>query len=330
MVEKKLLTTPELPKVFAQLVNDYQAGDPEEQAVRWLGLQPAQIQQLLAKQNYEVSYYMIYQLLAQAGLRKRSYLKAATLDRVPNRDEQFEKIAELKRHFLDAGLPVLSIDTKKKELIGNFYRAGQYFDNEYRMVNDHDFKSFADGIVIPHGIYDIADNYGYLTLGCSKDTSAFVCDNLEYFWTQDLQWKYPDTDWLLILCDGGGSNNSRHYIVKQDFYNLAQRLDINIVIAHYPPYCSKWNPIEHRLFCHIHRAWKGTIFSSLEIVKELAELTVTKTGLKVKARINKNQYELKRPVSEQFKSNIEQFIQFDEQLPQWNYIIKSSNRKVIF
>lgn len=324
------MSEPELPRVFAKVVNDFMAGDPQSEAVRWVGLQPFQIQQMLADQEFEVSYYMIYQLLANAGLRKRSYLKAASLDQVPARNEQFEKIAALKSHFLDAGWPVLSIDTKKKELIGNFYRKGQYFDYQHRKVNDHDFKSFAKGMVIPHGIYDVADNYGYLTLGNSKDTSAFVCDNLEYFWTQDLQWKYPQAEWLLLLCDGGGSNNCRHYIVKQDFYNLAQRLDINIVVAHYPPYCSKWNPIEHRLFCHVHRAWSGSVFSNTEIVKELAEKTSTKTGLGVKATINNKSYELKRPVNEQFKSQINQYIQFDEKLPRWNYTIKTSNRKVIF
>ena len=177
----------------------------------------------------------------------------------------------------------------------------------------------AKGIVIPHGLYDVADNFGYLSLGTSKDTSQFCCDNIAYWWQNILQWKYFGADWLLILCDGGGSNNSRHYIVKQDFYQLAQQLNINIVIAHYPPYCSKWNPIEHRLFCHVHRAWEGTIFHNIQIIKERAELTSTKTGLGVKVTINDKKYLTKRKVNPDFKENINDFVIFDHELPQWNY-----------
>lgn len=330
-VEKKILSNnAELTNVFTEVVKDYTAGTPQEETTKWVGLKPSEIRDKIVKQNYEVSIYTVKQLLKTQGYCKRSYLKSVSLDNVPQRNEQFEKIAQLKHHFLDNGLPVLSIDTKKKEMLGNFYRDGQYYDKNYRKVNDHDFVSHADGIVIPHGIYDLADNFGYLTLGCSKDTSAFVCDNIEHFWQTDLQWKYPNANWLLILCDGGGSNNSRHYIVKQDFYLLAQKLDMNILIAHYPPYCSKWNPIEHRLFCHVHRSWKGAVFQNIQIVKELADMTCTKTGLRVKTWINDNKYQTQRIVNPTFKSNIEQYVNFDEDLPQWNYFFEPSNRKVIF
>ena len=326
MVEKKLETEAELPKIFAEVVEDYTGGNPQQEAQKWVGLKPFELRQKLAERDYEVSFYIIHQLLANAGLGKRSYLKAASLKNIPQRNEQFEKIQRLKNGFLDAGMPVLSIDTKSKELLGNFHRKGQYYAHRHRLVNDHDFRNHADGIIVPHGIYDLADNRGYLSLGLSKDTSAFVCDNIEAFWCSDLQWQYPNQDWLLLLCDGGGSNNSRHYIVKQDFYQLAQRIDMNIVIAHYPPYCSKWNPIEHRLFPHIHRAWDGAVFQNIQIVKELAEMTCTKTGLTVKVRINSNKYETKRTVDNVFKENIHDFVSFDEDLPNWNYRFKPANR----
>ena len=313
------MTEAELPKVFAEVVENHTAGKPQDDSIRWTGLKPSEIQEKLAALNYEVSPYIIQQLLTNAGLKRRSYLKDASAKEVPFRNEQFEKIAELKTAFLDAGLPVFSIDVKHKELLGNFFRDGKYYDFKHRKVNDHDFPSLANGIVIPHGIYDIADNFGYLTLGTSKDTSEFFCDNLETCWRSDLQWKYPKADWMLLLCDGGGSNSSRHYIVKQDLYLLAQKLDMNIVVAHYPPYCSKWNPIEHRLFCHVHRAWEGTIFHNIQIVKERAELTSTKTGLGVKVSINDKKYLTKRQVSPAFKENIFDFVSFDENLPQWNY-----------
>ena len=282
-------------------------------------MKPSEIQEKLAERNHIVSPYIVQQLLSNAGLKRRSYLKDASAKEIPFRNEQFEKIAHIKGAFLDAGLPVLSVDVKHKELLGNFFRDGKYYDCKHRKVNDHDFPSLADGIVIPHGLYDLADNFGYLTLGTTKDTSEFFCDNLETHWLNDLQWKYPDTDWMLLLCDGGGSNNSRHYIVKQDLYQLAQRLDMNIVVAHYPPYCSKWNPIEHRLFCHVHRAWEGTIFHNIQIVKERAELTSTKTGLGVKVIINEKNYLTKRKVEPYFKENINDFVTFDDLLPQWNY-----------
>lgn len=316
---KKISTEPELPKVFAEVVEDYTAGKPQDDSVKWIGLTAEEIQGKLADRDYQVSPYIVRQLLSNAGLRRRSYLKDASAKEIPFRNEQFEKIAQLKASFLDAGLPVFSVDVKHKELLGNFYRDGKYYDCKYRKVNDHDFRSLANGIVIPHGIYDIADNFGYLTLGTSKDTSEFFCDNLAAYWQSDFQWKYPSADWMLLLCDGGGSNSARHYIVKQDLYHLAQRLDMNIVMAHYPPYCSKWNPIEHRLFCHVHRAWKGTIFHNIQIVKERAELTSTKTGLGVKVTINNKEYLTKRKVNPFFKKNILDFVTFDEQLPKWNY-----------
>lgn len=329
-VEKKILQSPDLPKIFAQVVENYTAGSPTDEAIKWTALRPLELRQRLKERHYEVSDYIVHQLLEQAGLRRRSYLKAVCLDRVPRRNDQFERIALLKERFFDAGMPVLSIDTKQKELLGNFHRHGHYYDKEHRKVNDHDFKSAAQGLVIPHGIYDVADNFGYLTLGNTHDTSAFVCDNLAHFWQSDLQWKYPNAEWMLLLCDGGGSNNSRHYLVKEDLWFLAQVLDINIVVAHYPPYCSKWNPIEHRLFSQVHQTWKGAVFHNIQIVKELADKTQTKTGLEVKTWINSKQYEIGRKPTSIFTENIHDFVQFDQDMPQWNYSLLKQNRELVF
>ena len=284
----------------------------------------------LKERAYAVSFYIIHQLLKNAGLRKRKYLKGANLKSVPYRNEQFEKIHELKESFLKAGMPVISMDTKSKELIGNFYRNGHYYAQRHRLVNDHDFPSYAEAKLVPHGLYDVATNKGYLSLGTSKDTSAFACDNIEAFWNSHLSKTYAGCDSLLLLCDGGGSNNSRHHIVKQDFYHLAKKLDINIVVAHYPPYCSKWNPIEHRLFCHIHRAWDGAVFHSIDIAKELAEMTSTSSGLEVFVRINSNTYQTQRPVDLRFKEHLHHLVSFDPILPQWNYSFLKQNRNLIF
>jgi hypothetical protein len=269
----------------------------------------------------KVSRYDVLNLMKFFKYKQRSLAKTDEPKKVENRNEQFEKIAKLKDFFLSQNCPVLSFDTKKKELIGNFYRSGTYFGTKTQSVYDHDFPSYADGKVVPHGIYDVGDNKGYLSLGTNKDTSKFVCDNFEYFWKSKLQWKYPNAEWVLFLCDSGGSNNCRHYIFKEDLYNLAQKLQINIMVAHYPTYCSKYNPIEHRLFPHIHRKWQGVVFKNIQIVKERASLTTTKTGLTVDVVINDRDYSYKRAYKQDFKNNINEYIFFDEVLPKWNYSV---------
>ena len=268
-----------------------------------------------------VSLFVIKGLLNSFEFKKRRYSKSQSLGIAENRNAQFEKILVLRNEFMNRGLPVLSIDTKGKEPIGNFDRKQQYFGKDKRKVNDHDFKTLADGIVITQGIYDTCQNRGYITLGTNKDTSEFVCDNIEWYWRNKIQWQYQNADCMLLLCDGGGSNNCNHYIVKQDLYKLAKRLQMKILVAHYPCYCSKWNPIEHRLFCHVHRAWDGAIFHDIQIVKELTEETSTKTGLEVEVRINDKKYETGRKYDIDFKNNINEFIIFDDHIPKWNYLI---------
>lgn len=288
---------------------------------KWTHLKPREIRERLTKRGACVSVYIVRELLSHFGYRRRKLYKGNRLKDVKDRNEQFEHISILKKAFLDRRLPTLSIDTKKKELLGNYYRDGTHYAQQPRWVNDHDFTSLAAGLVIPHGIYDIGQNRGYLTLGTSKDTSEFVCDNIEYFWRSELQYIYPQADHILLLCDAGGSNSARHYLVKQDLYKLAQKLEINIIVAHYPAYCSKWNPIEHRLFCHLTHAWQGVVFDDIDIVKELAERTTTKTGLSVKVWINKNTYNIKRTATHIFKNNIRKYVNFSDVLPKWNYAI---------
>ena len=171
--------------------------------------------------------------------------------------------------------------------------------------------------MIPHGIYDEHRNAGYLTLGTSRDTSELACESLKQWWQQVGQFDYPEATALLALCDCGGSNNARHYIFKQDLQNLANELGLEIRIAHFPPYTSKYNPIEHRLFPHLTRAWQGVIFTSLELVKKLAERTKTKTGLSVVAQVLDKVFETGREATQAFKQSMP--ILFDEYLPQWNY-----------
>lgn len=182
---------------------------------------------------------------------------------------------------------------------------------------DHDWKSLATGIAIPHGLYDISLNTGYLSIGTSHDTSAFACEAIWEWWQNYGQHNYQNATSILLLCDGGGSNSSRHYLFKQDLQLLVNKLGIEIRIAHYPPYTSKYNPIEHRLFPHLTRVCQGVIFETVEIVRELMSKATTKTGLTVFANILDRVYPTGRQVTEDFKQNMQ--IVFDEYLPHWNY-----------
>jgi len=235
-----------------------------------------------------------------------------------NRNAQFEHIAELRTLYEAKGNPVVSVDTKKKELIGNLFREGKIYTTETVEVFDHDFPSLAEGVAIPHAIYDIAHNEGYVIIGTSRDTSEFACDSIRYWWDNFGKAHYPNADSILMLMDGGGSNSSRHYIFKQDLQALVDEIGIEIRIAHYPPHTSKWNPIEHRLFPHITRSLQGMVLTTHKLAKELIEKTTTKSGLKVFSSIFNRVYETGRKVADGFKESMR--IIFDDNLAPWNYV----------
>jgi len=289
-----------------------------DEKVRWTNLKPWQIGQLLEKEHaIRVSLNVIRQLLKKHDYRRRKAQKRLTKQHVLHRNEQFENILRLKAAYEAAHNPVISMDGKKKEYLGNLYRDGHLYTLAELQTLDHDFVSYAEGIVIPHGIYDLKHNIGYISLGTSKETSQFACDNLRNWWHDQGRHLYPDATSLLILCDGGGSNNSRHYLFKQDLQELADELGLDIRIAHYPPYCSKYNPIEHRMFPHVTRACQGVVFESVELVKELMASTTTTKGLQVTVKIIDKVFETKRKVADDFKETMR--IVFDQFLPQWNY-----------
>lgn len=317
-----MLTHPELLATFDTVLAGNTAGLPQNASVKWTHLSQSQIVEKMEVSNCSVSRYLVKQMLGLRGFKKRSLLKNKALKIVEGRNEQFERIAALRNGFAQNQQPQFSIDTKNKELLGNFYRKGSTYCVEGQKVNDHDFATFAEGRLVPHGIYDILDNTGYITLGTSKDTSEFVCDNLRDYWLSHLQFKYPDAHTMLLLCDGGGSNSCLHHIFKQDLIKLVNQLKINILVAHYPAYCSKYNPIEHRLFAQISHTWSGVPLRNIQFVKELTDTTTTKTGLQIVSKINLKTYETKRSVDDTFKTQVQQLVTFDDDCPQWNYLIR--------
>lgn len=263
-------------------------------------------------------------MLKRHGYVKRKPLKNKAAGGHVNRNAQFERIAELRALYQAKGNPVISVDTKKKELIGNLSRNGKIYTTETIEVFDHDFPSLAEGVAIPHTIYDTVQNKAYVTIGTSRDTSEFACDSIRQWWNNYGCFLYFTATSILMLMDGGGSNSSRHYIFKQDLQALVDELGIDIRVAHYPPYTSKWNPIEHRVFPHITRALQGAVLTSHQLTKELIETATTKAGLTVVACILNKVYETKRKVEEGFKESMR--ILFDATLGQWNYVTTPKNR----
>ena len=263
-------------------------------------------------------------LVTNAVVTWNTVYMATVIDqlRAEGRTVKEEDIARLKREYMGTDNPILSIDTKKKELVGNFYREGRLYTQETIETFDHDFPSAASGVIIPHGLYDVKRNDGYVNLGTSHDTSEFACDSIERWWQVRGRTLYPRATSILLLCDGGGSNSASQYLFKEDLHRLVDRIGIEIRVAHYPPYTSKYNPIEHRLFPHLTRACQGAIFENVELVKGLMEKAKTSPGLRVAVDILDKVYQTGRKYAKGFKQTMK--IVFDEILPKWNYWVVPS------
>jgi Rhodopirellula transposase DDE domain len=309
---------PAIEANFHKVLEDHTAGDPMRLEVKWTNLSRRQIAKRMADLGTRVGRDVVSQLLRKHRYRRRKAQKKTTMGpRHPDRNAQFENIARLKKKYLKAGLPVISMDTKKKELMGNFYRDGVIDTQETIETNDHDFGSAGSGTVIPHALYDVGLNQGFVHLNTSHDTSELACDSLAAWWDDHGRAAYPRAKKLLVLCDGGGSNSATRYVFKEALQKLANRLGIEIRVAHYPPYCSKYNPIEHRLFPHVTRACRGVIFRTLETIRYYMSKTDTTTGLTIKVRILEKVYETGRKCAAGFKKTMK--IVFDKLLPKWNY-----------
>lgn len=234
--EKKTVVVKGLIDILMSILCSFTAGTPMDCDILWTNLTLKQIQIELGTYCISVSCPVIKKILKTCHFVKRKMRKCKTMKEVENRNEQFEYIARIKNQFINKKLPVLSIDTKKKEMIGNFFREGKVFCKKAISVFDHDFNSFSEGIAVPHGIYDVSKNICYLSIGTNKDTAEFVKDNIEYHWNHSIKNDYPKAKKMLILCDGGGSNSSSHYVVKEQLKLLAESLKMQIVVAHYR-YC---------------------------------------------------------------------------------------------
>jgi hypothetical protein len=299
------------------------AGSPTDPAVKWTYLQPRDIAKFLQDtHNLTVSHGCIKRVLKANGFVRRKPLKAIAEGKSPHRAAQFLLIfAFLKIFKAMPDNPIISIDKKDTELLGNLTRNAPLLCEKGQPIQTfaHDFQNLATGKAIPLGIYDVKQNKGFITLGNSRETADFIIDNLHHWWLNYGKIDYPNANNILIFCDGGGANGYRHFRFRQRLQNLAKSIGIKITIMHYPPYCSKYNPIEHRLFCHVERAIKNTILTDLVQMKALIERTTTSGGLTITVRIHLFDYPTKQP-SDKNLINPRRILHA-KTLPQFNYMI---------
>jgi hypothetical protein len=318
VVEKKMVETqPVLAENLKSVLEVRTAGNPDETDVLWTDLSPGQIAAVVTEMGTPVSPPVVRDWLEDQGLARHKIEKTLAGGASPDRNTQFERIAELKAEYLDGGNPVFSIDTKAKEHLGQLFRAGRVWTQKAFQGLDHDFPSWATGVIIPHGIYDDRLKRGHLNIGISHDTSQFACDSFRWYWNRIGSRCYPHATSILWLCDAGGSNSATQYLFKRDLQDLVNDLGVEIRVAHYPSYCSKFNPIERRFFPHVGRACQGMLFDTLDTVIRLMRKASTTTGLRTTVNVIRRAYEIGRKVAREFKQTMT--IQFDTLLPRWNY-----------
>lgn len=316
-VEKKIESESQAEEQLIACLEVRTAGDPDDEDIVFTDLSPQNLSDKLAEKGILVGRDAIDQWLNDAGIRRRAIRKDIAGGEHPDRDPQFLRIAELIQEYETFGNLWFSMDTKAKEHLGTLYRKGRARSTAPFQAFDHDYPSWASGVVIPHGIYDRVANRGHINLGLSHDTTEFACDSFRWYWNRIGKQRYPEAKSILIVCDGGGSNSSRKYIFKHDLQQLSDMIGIEIRVAHYPPYCSKYNPIERRFFSQIARACSGILFDSIQTVVGLMRKASTATGLTTTVNVIKREYETGRNATEEMKHNLR--VIYDNLLPTWNY-----------
>lgn len=289
--------------------------------LRWSRRTTSTIAEELAKLGIAVSPNTVARLLHDMGYSLRVNHKQISTNSSPHRNLQFEYLAELRDRFQRRHLPIVSVDSKKRELVGNFKNPGRRWESAPRRVYDHDFRSDSIGVAIPYGIYDVLENRGALVVGVSHDTSAFAAHAIAHWWHQEGSTRYRGSRQLLILADTGGSNSCRRHSWKTELQSqLANSFALAVTVAHYPTGASKWNPIEHRLFSEVSRNWAGEPLDSYQKILNYARTTRTQTGLQVTAYLDRRFYPCGlKPTPDQIASLR---LQRHQTLPEWNYTIK--------
>lgn len=306
------------------LVDPTTRGDPES-PLRWTCKSTRKLAEALEVQGHQVSHETVAKLLGQLGYSLQANRKTREGKQHPDRDGQFQYINRKVRRFQAKRQPVVSVDTKKKELIGNYKNSGREYNPKGtpEEVGTHDFPDKELGKVIPYGVYDLTANTGWVSVGIDHDTSQFACETLRRWWSRMGSRVYPDATRLLITADSGGSNGNRCRLWKLSLQELADETGLKIVVCHFPPGTSKWNKIEHRMFCHISENWRGKPLVSRSVVVSLIGSTKTRKGLKVRAELDSSSYELGIKVTNEELAKVR--LTKDRFHGDWNYSISPCN-----
>lgn len=316
--KKASVTDRALVPLLREAVQDHTAGSPVEPAQLWTNRSPTELARELVEQGHAVDPKTVQRLLKEElGLSRRQMVKTLSLGESADREAQFQQMQKIKAEFLQQGFPVLSVDTKKKELLGRFYRKGPAWTNGQVQAWDHDFPSSAWGQVIPYGVYDVARKESLVYLAQGSDTGQLAADAVRRWWYRLGKWRYAAEAPLLLLADCGGSNGYRVLLFREQLQLLASQLGKVIRVCHLPPYCSKYNPIDHRLFCHISRSLQSLMLRSVELIRIAIERTTTRTGLRVVTELARKLYPAGIKASPEYL-NQETVIR-NKILPQFNY-----------
>ncbi len=316
-------TQPGLLQALDALVEPTSRGDPDS-PLRWTCKGVRRLAAELQQQGFSIGRQKVGELLAALGYSLQANRKTREGNQHPDRNAQFEYIAARVRRFQTDGQPVISVDTKKKELVGNYKNSGREWRPKKSPipVNVHDFMDKKLGKAIPYGVYDLTANAGWVSVGTDHDTADFAVTTIRCWWQQMGRRVHPDATSLLITADGGGSNSSRNRRWKVALQELADELQMAISVCHFPPGTSKWNKIEHRLFSQIAINWRGKPLTSHEVIVQLIAQTTTETGLRVRAAIDANQYPTKVKVSDKELARVN--IRRARFHGEWNYTIRPS------
>lgn len=318
---KKLIDkNPHLVKALEALVDPVTRGDPMS-PLRWTCKSVRQLSKSLSERGQSVSYQVVSELLHEMGYSLQANMKKLEGSSHADRDKQFSYINEQVKQYLAEGWPVVSVDTKKKELVGQYRNTGREWQpkGHPEEVNIYDFVNMDVGKALPYGVYDIGQNVGWVNVGCDHDTASFAVESLRRWWRAMGSQVYPRVKRLLICADGGGSNGHRVRLWKVEIQHLAIETGLEITVCHFPPGTSKWNKIEHRLFSHITMNWRGRPLTSHEVVVQLISSTTTSKGLQVHAELDKSKYPIKIKITdeEMERVNINRHAFHGE----WNYTI---------
>jgi len=316
-----LVRDPKLPRVLETLVEPLARGDPQS-PLRWTCKSTRTLAAELSRQHHPVSHEKVAQLLREMDYSLQGSRKTEEGADHPDRDAQFQYINDQVRRALAAGRPVISVDTKKKELIGNYENPGRQWrtSKSPARVNGHDFPAPSVPRAYPYGVYDLARNKGFVNVGTDHDTGAFAVASIRGWWRVEGQRLYPRARRLLITADGGGSNGYRLRVWKLELQKLADATTLSIEVCHFPPGTSKWNKVEHRLFSFISSNWRGEPLRDYETIVRLIAGTTTAKGLAVSCRLDRRKYPAGRKVTDEEMKKIRMTPQAFH--GEWNYVIR--------